>query len=458
MNWCRRHLNWTTILGAVAVFMLAALAQAVLALAVPLASQGTYGALAATIWLVGLPIVWGWVLKQKGRSLWWLLLVVFVPFGFIAMFTLQDRTAKWHPLDAGGDTVVDAVPATAGATKLPPGVEVRIARVLSEQAARNSESSAAGAEAGIAAGYMEVPEANPGGDGICSDNDCPCGYPGATIPRGSGYIYISQEVVDFRRDAPSMREAERKIANLRQDLGGTVVFGQGIFAPILMCEQGARKRGLDLQVAAADARYWWETGLVPLRATPAAGSRAARQKRARPKSAEDSRAVSGSFDHTLRDQASAALEQGLDTGVIFDRKMKRGQATYELYTADEAEKAKTFLLNKKVTRGFYYVEVETPNGHWGIDKDGIYLVELLPWQKKLSLGKCEGQISAWPSIHAITVESQGLADNSVAKIRCGKCEHEWWDAIRLQKATIVRCPKCLTHNKIRGGQINVTVL
>ena len=133
--------------------------------------------------------------------------------------------------------------------------------------------------------YMELPEANPGGDGLCSDNDCPCGYPGARIPRGSGYIYISKEVVNFRRDARTVREAEKKIAMLRQRLdAGVIMFDQNILAPILMCEQGARKRGLDLEVAAADAKYWWKKGLVPLRPTPLAGSPEALKERERLKS------------------------------------------------------------------------------------------------------------------------------------------------------------------------------
>lgn len=115
--------------------------------------------------------------------------------------------------------------------------------------------------------YFEVPR--PDGDGYCSDDSCPCGYPGELIPRGTGYLYITPEVVDFRRDARTVQEAVQKIAHMEQQLGGVRIFaGSGVFTPILMCEQGARKRGLDMQVAAADAKYWWETGLVPLRATP----------------------------------------------------------------------------------------------------------------------------------------------------------------------------------------------
>jgi ribosomal protein L24E len=117
--------------------------------------------------------------------------------------------------------------------------------------------------------YFEVPEARPGEDGICSDNDCPCGFPGAAIPRGSGYMYISESVVDFRRDARTLREAEQKVALMQQR--AHVLFDQNVITSTLMCKQGASKRGLDLEVAAADARHWWETGLVPLRATPLAG-------------------------------------------------------------------------------------------------------------------------------------------------------------------------------------------
>jgi hypothetical protein len=115
--------------------------------------------------------------------------------------------------------------------------------------------------------YFEV--ARPNGDGHCSDNACPCGYPGATIPRGTGYLYISEETVDFRRDAPTIVEAQAKMARLRQRYaGGAMMLGQSIQSSILVCERGARKRKLDLEIAAADAAYWWETGFVPLRATP----------------------------------------------------------------------------------------------------------------------------------------------------------------------------------------------
>ncbi|MGD1995146.1 MAG: hypothetical protein PVH62_00080 [Anaerolineae bacterium] len=49
--------------------------------------------------------------------------------------------------------------------------------------------------------------------------------------------------------------------------GGGFVLGP---MPVLVCEQGAKLRGIDLKVAAEDSKRWWETGRVPLRPTPMA--------------------------------------------------------------------------------------------------------------------------------------------------------------------------------------------
>lgn len=69
---------------------------------------------------------------------------------------------------------------------------------------------------------------------ICSDNNCPC--PQVYIPRGQGYIYVEEY--------------------------------NGIFRGNLTCEQGAKLRNLDLQIAQNDAKRWWETGMIPKRVTP----------------------------------------------------------------------------------------------------------------------------------------------------------------------------------------------
>lgn len=114
----------------------------------------------------------------------------------------------------------------------------------------------------------------PSGDGCCSDNACPC--PEVLIPRGTGYLYIEKDLVNMRRQYPTLASARRamqeKGAQLRANFGGGVK-GFVRLGPILVCEQGAKLRHLDLEVAAADASHWWKTGQVPLRVTPVAGSR-----------------------------------------------------------------------------------------------------------------------------------------------------------------------------------------
>jgi len=113
----------------------------------------------------------------------------------------------------------------------------------------------------------------PSGDGRCSDNSCPC--PEVIIPRGTGYLYIEQRLVYFRHQYPTLESARRAMQQeheqQRANLGGGVT-GFYRLGPILVCEQGAKLREIDLEVAAADAKHWWETGQVPLRATPRAGT------------------------------------------------------------------------------------------------------------------------------------------------------------------------------------------
>jgi hypothetical protein len=108
---------------------------------------------------------------------------------------------------------------------------------------------------------------------LCSDRDCPCS-PETRIPRSTGFLYVSQEVVAFRRDARTRQDLQKKAARLAErlpfaeDRKTVMAFGSGVVGPVLVCERGARLRKLDLEVAAADARHWWKTGLVPLRPTP----------------------------------------------------------------------------------------------------------------------------------------------------------------------------------------------
>lgn len=140
-------------------------------------------------------------------------------------------------------------------------------------------------------------------------------------------------------------------------------------------------------------------------------------------------------------------------GLTFDQVTIQDGVTCELFTSEDTEKAKQFLLNKRITIKNYSVRIDTPHGIWGTSKDGIFLEELLPWQKDLNLEKCKGKIRQYFSEKSLLRYENGSSDNAVAMIRCGKCKNKWWDAIRPNDSTIVRCPKCNVYNNIRGKKM-----
>lgn len=118
--------------------------------------------------------------------------------------------------------------------------------------------------------YMTVPDYN---SASCSDNSCPCGLQGVEIQRNQGYLYISEEVVKMRKDCRSWQEFVKKATRIGEEMQRRSEFNLSVNlgrlgSPLLVCEQGARKRDLDLAVAAEDAKRWWESGKVPLRPTP----------------------------------------------------------------------------------------------------------------------------------------------------------------------------------------------
>jgi hypothetical protein len=62
----------------------------------------------------------------------------------------------------------------------------------------------------------------------------------------------------------------------------------------------------------------------------------------------------------------------LDGKTTYVRKDVKGPNTYEIYKAPSKSVALEFLKMKPVTKSLYYVIVETPEGNWGKDIDGIY--------------------------------------------------------------------------------------
>ena len=66
------------------------------------------------------------------------------------------------------------------------------------------------------------------------------------------------------------------------------------------------------------------------------------------------------------------IEQVDTTSVQFTKTEQRRQFTYEIYRAPNREQALAFLKSKVVNKQMYYIEVETPEGTFGRDLNGIY--------------------------------------------------------------------------------------
>jgi len=131
---------------------------------------------------------------------------------------------------------------------------------------------------------------------------------------------------------------------------------------------------------------------------------------------------------------------------------QRGANTYESYACADLEAAQQFLLSREVDRPQHYVDVETPDGLWGMDINGIYQGHLPDWKKDLDLADCDGYTTG-PSIGTTSLEYcvKGLSDNFIVRIGCGRCEHEWLGALRYQADTIARCPSCGTYNRVNSS-------
>lgn len=137
----------------------------------------------------------------------------------------------------------------------------------------------------------------------------------------------------------------------------------------------------------------------------------------------------------------------------------RDQYTYEYYMAASPEEARYFLDHTQVTKPFYYVMVETPEGKWGRDKDGLFLERLCDFQRNLSLAQCDGDTNLIP----LRLEDLGLAankitDNYLIKITCGSCNYEWVDGVAYRAKTIVRCPECGQYNLANTEHIRYNTL
>lgn len=105
--------------------------------------------------------------------------------------------------------------------------------------------------------------------GLCSDPECPCNE--TSIPVGQGYLYIPRELCAFRWDCRTMDEVDAKMERKQKESRALIIPGPGLLTPILVCEVGAKRRQLNLEIAGQDAKHWWATGKVPFRPTPKVG-------------------------------------------------------------------------------------------------------------------------------------------------------------------------------------------
>jgi hypothetical protein len=132
--------------------------------------------------------------------------------------------------------------------------------------------------------------------------------------------------------------------------------------------------------------------------------------------------------------------------------LRKGDRTYRQYVAGDAKSARAFLAKRKPEYELEYITVETPEGIWGKDAEGLYLARLLLWQRDLRLAQCAGTIVTDRKRERdfqFQQVGQEDIDNVVVRVRCGKCEASWFDGVGYQGETVVRCPECRTHNLVR---------
>lgn len=142
----------------------------------------------------------------------------------------------------------------------------------------------------------------------------------------------------------------------------------------------------------------------------------------------------------------------------YNAKGQGGDSTYETYQGTNAESAKAFLMTKRVDKPMYYVLVDTPEGNWGMDVHGLYLERLLPWQTNIGSAECEGNMHMMPDMYGVEMTAKGFNTNYIAKIHCGKCEHDWLDGVRYDNLTVVRCPNCKALNKVDSGNVKIFLI
>jgi len=98
-SWFERHLNWTMVLAWVGAYVVNFIIGFMIALSNPYISYGELFGIGLIIASAILAPVWGWTLRKKNRSLWWLPLGLFVPFGFVVLMCLENKSLNHDASD-----------------------------------------------------------------------------------------------------------------------------------------------------------------------------------------------------------------------------------------------------------------------------------------------------------------------------------------------------------------------
>jgi ribosomal protein L37AE/L43A len=95
MNWFQRHLNWTWVLSFLPAIVVVFIAEFLVAFSDPTVSIDALTAVGKMAGGTVMLIVSGWVIKQKGRSLWWILLS-----GWFSPLWLSNKKTESKPLNS----------------------------------------------------------------------------------------------------------------------------------------------------------------------------------------------------------------------------------------------------------------------------------------------------------------------------------------------------------------------
>jgi len=91
-NWFERHLNWTMFFALAGVYVGGFVVGLAIGSVDPYVSDDVLYVVGIIVSLAILIPVWGWALRKKNRSLGWLALGLLVPFGWIALLCLENKS------------------------------------------------------------------------------------------------------------------------------------------------------------------------------------------------------------------------------------------------------------------------------------------------------------------------------------------------------------------------------